>query len=325
MRVGREELRALAADWLKDGKRVLAPRCVADGRVLYAAIQSPEQIALEGFLRPRNSIKEAVFPRHEALYRYRIENGRIELTDALNAPEQVVLGARPCDAAALPILDAVFGWDSEDEFYKTRRLRTTVVTMACDTRDDSCFCTSVGLAPDATNGSDAMLYPAGDGYEVVALTEKGRGLFPDAGSVSGQKAEAPARQFDPAAVRAFVESRFEDPLWDEQALRCLGCGACAYTCPTCHCFDIVDEHGARVRNWDSCQFALFTLHASGHNPRGSQPARQRQRVLHKFSMYPERFGSILCTGCGNCTRNCPVNLGLLPLLKAIDHAQPLQA
>lgn len=325
MRVGREELHALAADLLRGGKRVLAPRCVTDGRVLYAAIESAEQMTLEGFLRPRNSIKEAVFPRHEALYRYRIDNGRIELTDALDAPEQVVFGARPCDAAALPILDAVFGWDCEDKFYKTRRQRTTVVTMACDTHDDSCFCTSVGLAPDATNGSDAILYPAGDGYEVVVLTEKGRALFPEAGSVPAQKTEAPARQFDSAAVRAFVESRFEDPLWDEQALRCLGCGACAYTCPTCHCFDIVDEHGARVRNWDSCQFALFTLHASGHNPRGSQPARQRQRVLHKFSMYPERFGSILCTGCGNCTRNCPVNLGLLPLLKAIDHAQPLQA
>ena len=106
---------------------------------------------------------------------------------------------------------------------------------------------------------------------------------------------------------------------------CVGCGSCAYTCPTCHCFDIVDEShgmgGCRVRNWDSCQFAGFTLHASGHNPRRDQAARQRQRSTHKFVIYPEKFGDVLCTGCGNCYRNCPVNLGVLNVLRAAA-AQP---
>jgi ferredoxin len=43
-------------------------------------------------------------------------------------------------------------------------------------------------------------------------------------------------------------------------------------------------------------------------------------VLHKFSIYPEKFGEILCTGCGNCTRNCPARLGMLTLLTGIEHA-----
>ncbi|MEK7754775.1 MAG: 4Fe-4S dicluster domain-containing protein, partial [Acidobacteriota bacterium] len=102
---------------------------------------------------------------------------------------------------------------------------------------------------------------------------------------------------------------------------CLGCGACAYTCPTCHCLDIADEGnprgGARVKNWDSCQFSLFTAHASGHNPRESQPQRQRQRMFHKFRIYPEKFGEILCTGCGNCARNCPAGLGVLSVLQTV--------
>ena len=76
--------------------------------------------------------------------------------------------------------------------------------------------------------------------------------------------------------------------------------------------------GARVRNWDSCQFPLFTAHASGHNPRSTQPQRQRQRIYHKFAIYPDKFGAILCTGCGNCARNCPVGLGVLRVLEAID-------
>jgi ferredoxin len=69
---------------------------------------------------------------------------------------------------------------------------------------------------------------------------------------------------------------------------------------------------------------MFTLHASGHNPRPNQPSRQRQRIDHKFHVYPEKFGEILCTGCGNCTRNCPVGMGVLSVLAEIDHAQHLR-
>ena len=109
-----------------------------------------------------------------------------------------------------------------------------------------------------------------------------------------------------AKAKDFLAGGFESPEWKNMTLRCLGCGACAFNCPTCHCFDIADEGnaagGAGVRNWDACQFGLFSLHASGHNPRDVQPKRQRQRIYHKFKSYPEKFGATLCTGCGNCTR-----------------------
>jgi ferredoxin len=62
---------------------------------------------------------------------------------------------------------------------------------------------------------------------------------------------------------------------------------------------------------------MFTMHASGHNPRSDQSQRQRQRIHHKFQIYPDKFGELLCTGCGNCSRNCPVDMGVLPVLKTI--------
>lgn len=324
-----ESLRKLVDLWLAEGKRVIGPRQVKPGTVLYADLAGGEELLLAGAERPANSIKEAVFPRHEPLYRYRFEGKQVQLLE-LPEPrqEQIVLAARPCDAAALAILDQVFNWDVRDERYNRRRQLTTVVSLACAEPDAYCFCTSVGLGPDDPRGSDAMLADQGDGLlEVRLLSDKGQRLLGghvQASDRTAPRAPPPRNGFDLAAVRARLADGFQRPEWAEWALRCLGCGACAYSCPTCHCFDMVDEGnaagGLRVRNWDACQFPLFTLHASGHNPRASQWQRQRQRIYHKFQTYPEKFGETLCTGCGNCARNCPVGLGVLSMLRAIESA-----
>jgi sulfhydrogenase subunit beta (sulfur reductase) len=331
--LAKTSLHALVARWLADGKRVAGPRRASNANdhrqcdvIQYAWLEAPEQLRLEGFVRPNNSIKECVFPRHETLYGYQFRGKRIELTPPeLPTSEQIIFGARPCDAAALPILDGVFNWDSRDEFFNRHRELTTVVTLACREHDAHCFCTSLGSGPDDTRGSDAMLIVVDDeNYEVRCFTEKGKRLFAGATVSSveeGQVPPGPPVRFDLDKVGEFLEKGYEQPQWQAATLRCLGCGACAYSCPTCHCFDIVDERtaggGVRVRNWDACQFGLFTAHASGHNPRGNQGQRQRQRIFHKFQIYPQKFGEVLCTGCGNCTRQCPVSWGVLPLLQAI--------
>jgi formate hydrogenlyase subunit 6/NADH:ubiquinone oxidoreductase subunit I len=119
-----------------------------------------------------------------------------------------------------------------------------------------------------------------------------------------------------------MDKGFEDPIWNRLTESCIGCGACTYLCPTCHCFDIADEQhhyqGRRIRTWDSCQYPQFTRHASGHNPRPARKHRLRQRFMHKFSYTVEKSGDIYCVGCGRCVVHCPVNLDIREVIRAFS-------
>lgn len=317
--ISRAKLLQAAQDWLREGRRVIGPRRIRPGLVQYAPLPQADELVTAGFVRPANSIKPFLFPPHERLFAYQGQGRQMDLVAVpLPTHEQIILAARPCDAAAASILRPLFDLGTPDPFFQRRREATTIVTLACRHHDEDCFCTSVGLAPDATRGSDALLIPLDDEqFEVRFVTTAGERLLAsltESSDRTGTVPPGPAARIDPDRLRAILQTDGADAVWDTAALGCLGCGACAHTCPTCHCFDIADQPasggGYRVRNWDTCQAAIYSLHASGHNPRHNQAARQRNRVAHKFRTYPEKFGEVLCTGCGNCGRNCPAGLGV---------------
>jgi sulfhydrogenase subunit beta (sulfur reductase) len=305
----------------KSGRRILGPKEVA-GRVEIAEIKTAAELAKKG--QSIVSAKGTVFPKVERLLTYKIEGKNVALNDAEpNAGPTVLFGVRPCEARAFHALDVVFNWDYKDKFFNTRLANTTVVAISCNEADASCFCTSVGSRPDDPQGSDILLtkLKAG-GYVAEVSTEKGKALVaripgafqPLSGPADVVPPATVPRAFDAKALEQKLAGKFENPVWLEQSLRCLGCGACAFVCPTCVCFDIQDEAdtrgGQRLRAWDSCGLRLFTLHASGHNPRSKQSQRWRQRIYHKFAYYPDRFKTLGCVGCGKCSRACPVDMNL---------------
>jgi hypothetical protein len=89
-------IRKLLEQWLAQGKRAAGPTRVGSGMILYAAVESPDQLLLDGFVHPGNSIKEFVLPPHEKLYGYVIKGREIELRDNdAPVPEVLILGRVP--------------------------------------------------------------------------------------------------------------------------------------------------------------------------------------------------------------------------------------
>lgn len=321
-------------NWLSkindEGSYLYAPVPKGD-RTDFKRIKSIDEISMD-HIQTTQSAKAIAFPRTEKLFSFTRQQGDVSLKDYDTAtiPETVVFGMHPCDAAGFKPLSSIFNWDTPDLPFNERMKRTTLISMSCSKCDEYCFCTSVNGGPGNKQGSDILLTKIKDGYLVEIITDKGKdllekhnGLFENAPEVNKEDylAKVPAR-FSLEELQSKISNMFESEVWKKQSERCLGCGACAFVCPTCACFDIQEDTkgnvGNRLRCWDACGFSLFTVHTSGHNPREVQSQRWRQRLLHKFSYMPQRLTVTGCTGCGRCSRACPVDMNICEHLESIS-------
>ena len=288
------------------------------------------------------SPKDLFFPQSENLYAMKTTEGgrKIDLVDnSYGGRDFVVFGVRACDAASFGILDRVFLSNPVDAYYKARREKGVVVTVACREPETSCFCHTFGIDPAEPAGDVSCIF-AGDSLYLDAKTEKGAALLDSLGVLEDAadadldvvEAEKTVARDNLAKTPLYdlttegfgagkTMELFGSPKWAELSEACLGCGTCTFVCPTCQCYDIRDYdtgHGVqRYRCWDSCMFSEFTRMSAGQ-PRLTQVERFRQSFMHKLVYYPENNeGVFSCVGCGRCVVKCPQHLNIVKVIKTL--------
>jgi ferredoxin len=329
--INREDLIKLLDSLLKDFQ-VIGPKEIANKGIFYEQISHAGDLYLGGgfAIEP---IKKFFLEPSECLAKSAFVGGK-NVTEDLPLPDKkrILIGLRPCEARGLVLLDKVFCADYKDKSFINNRERSVLVGLACASPDETCFCTSMGGSPVESRGMDALLFategsPGGDtedGFVVEVCTDKGEKIFGSAGQeldLSKQKSLEAYKQKRKDLIKKKLTPpddltpSFESAYWTQVAFPCLSCGICTYLCPTCHCFDLIDEERKKLRCYDGCAFCDFTLEASGVNPRPTKRERYRQRVFHKFDYFKKNFGENLCIGCGRCIRFCPVKIDIAEAAK----------
>ena len=359
----REDLERLVQLLAGRGYRTLGP-VVRNGAIVHGALASVQDLpagwhdeqapgsyrlrhddgdqSLFGWAVGPSSYKSEFFPAHQTEWRGRIDGGTLRLEPSGDPPgPTAIIGARPCEAAALGVLDRVLdGGAVPDPAYGTRRRGTFLVVAECGSPSSSCFCTSMGTGPAAGGTFDLALTELGGAgeaprYLARAGSEAGRAVLGELGGAAAEAVDLDARAgvlasaraamgppLDSGSLPALLARNLDHPRFDDVAERCLSCGNCTLVCPTCFCSDVrdvteLDGTLERRRSWASC-FDLDHSHMSAGAARRSTRSRYRQWMTHKLSTWWDQFGTSGCVGCGRCVTWCPVGIDLRDEWRAIQ-------
>jgi ferredoxin len=302
--------------------------------------QLPDLAATDTVLSP----KAIVYPQSEVMFEYTLDAADPECNklkpSAKDYSPMAVVGIRPYDAAAFLLLQKNFDTpEYRDPYWCDAFEACTFVGLAVNHPRPTDFSTSTGCGPFSEKGLDVLLVDMGDHFLAKVLTEKGEAFTGAAGwdadidsdaalaEIEALKRAAEAEITTQVAFdnidKAEIMDLYNADFWEDVAFSCINCGTCTYVCPTCWCFDIQDEThgkcGKRYKNWDSCMGSQFTIHASGHNPRGDKVMRVRQRFMHKLKYFLDRYqDGIMCVGCGRCVQSCPVNIDIRQVCRRMN-------
>ncbi len=318
-----------------DSYELVAPVKRDQGHV-FDVIEDPSDVVLN-YSTTIASPKKYFLPPREVLFKFDVAKNDVDDYE-LDVKPRVLFGVHPCDMNAIEKLDSVFMEGRyPDPYYRARREATLIVGVGCMPQA-SCFCHRMD-ADEPPAGYDLFLQDLGDRFWVSISSVAAAEILEE--STTLREATDEDRAAFAAATRRrnegfssdipfvqdvamLMDTYHSDPFWAELGSRCLNCTACASVCPTCMCFDIVDElscdgkTGERVRTWDSCTSPQFAVVAGGHNFRQTERERVRHRMYHKLNGFKEKYGSMLCVGCGRCVDACKTGISPIEVLRFFD-------
>jgi sulfhydrogenase subunit beta (sulfur reductase) len=323
-------------DSLKNRYALYGP--VSEGnQTVFKEISSSRELAMDYYSTMLSPGKLFIYTPKEELLRFSLD-GKLAVGEMpLPVKRQIIVGVHPCDTNAIRYLDRTFLGGYRDPFYETRRKNTFIISLNCTKASRNCFCSSVGAGPflKAEEGYDILLTDFGDRYLVEIKSGKAAALFKLKGKTAGPgelKIKADMERFVTGQITKTVPmegldklfaGQMDHPVWQRTAEeRCLSCSNCVLVCPTCFCYNIVDETSMdlktarRYRHLDACQDIRFA-EVYGGNFRSQRAARLRQFVTHKMNQ-THQYGVPGTVGCGRCITWCPTGIDLTEITKEIQ-------
>lgn len=308
-----------------------------EGRVTYAKVDSLSQMDLKA-TRTIIPPKKFLYPPRFTMFDYDADGYVERLGDV---PKRVLFGIHPCDNHGILIMDKLFLENYKDPYYAERREKTLILGHSC-IPDDKCMCIATNTDFIA-EGFDLFFTDLKMFYLVWVGSTKGHDLIrlrPELFSRDLDKNDilnyTEYRKWKTAQFKTHVdltgmpdifELGYNSPVWDQLGDKCLSCGQCTMVCPTCNCYNVVDEvelgalEGTRDRFWDSCMFREYSLVAGGHNFRDKRADRLRLWYTHKLQAFIGEFGKPACVGCGRCVDTCPVDINVVTVSTALKEQE----
>jgi ferredoxin len=323
-------------DMLKQEYKVIGP-VKENNHYVFREIYSSADLYLDYSITMLSPGKMFIYKPKEDILKFCIESGVSVEEVRYEVGKQVIVGIHPCDIHAILYLDRVFLSDFIDPYYKIRRENTILIALNCTKVLENCFCSSVGTGPHlkVQSGYDMVLTDLGDDYLVELKSLRASQIFNisrkevyfDVFKLKSEKEETLLKSFrksiDINGLDELFLKNLDHPVWIMTAdEKCLSCSNCVMVCPTCFCYDIVDEVNMnlkeikRFRQLDACQdFKFAEVH--GGNYRQRRASRLRQFVIHNLN-YTSQYGLIKTVGCGRCITWCPTKIDLTEMAKEIQ-------
>lgn len=326
---------------LRKDRQLVAPIKNEYGDTLFSVVEAVEAVELDLENQPQASLKSFLLPQQEALFTYTVgpAGERYDFVEQNNSEPLVFFGLRSCDLAAILYMDVVFLKSGKDPYYRRKRENSLLISLGCNHPFANCFCRSTKSGPFLEIGFDLQLTDLGDRFYVEPgraqgeqLVRQWRQFFRPAADEDDRaryqatlEAQGNFKQqvLTGLAIKRLQEGRVAEQIWHDLSARCQDCGGCAFSCPTCVCYNVTDRQltateGERLRSWDACTFAGFTGMAGGHNPVDLPNHRLRRRFLHKLLYDMQRHGRPSCVGCGRCVGMCFGGVDIIKFINLVN-------
>lgn len=299
---------------------VIAPHKKGNVSYTFEVVQDSNKVVLD-YDRTLLPLKKCFLPPVEKLMDFSLKDMSYKPVEIRIEPT-VYFGIHSYEMQSILRLDhSMLSGNVESNYFK-RRKNSRFIGISFNP-DEYHFSESVGISIEEMEGFDLFLNEVDGDYQLYVLTDNGRSLLKGYKKLStaepvvveGREFKKKIRYHFNRLPRVFQYAYHSD-VWEDVASRCVGCGACNLTCPTCFCFDVNDEvtvtaeDGMRQRTWDSCMLSTFAEVAGGENFREKTVNRTRHRLYRKFKYITDEEGLPWCVGCGRCTAFCPADISL---------------